>query len=87
VFVAASTSMFTAVAPHEAGVGSGALSTMHEFGAATGVSAVSSAAAAALAGNTLTAYNLGFWFAVVVAAVSAVLALLLVPSRDRITTE
>lgn len=82
VFVAASTSMFTAVAPHEAGVGSGALSTMHEFGAATGVSAVSSVAAAALVGSALTAYNLALWFGVVVAAVAAVVAVLVVPGRS-----
>ena len=81
VFVAASTSMFTAVAPHEAGVGSGALSTMHEFGAATGVSAVSSVAAAALVGGALTAYNLALWFGVAVAVVAAVLALLVAPGR------
>lgn len=82
VFVAASTSMFTAVAPHEAGIGSGALSTMHEFGAATGVSAVSSIAAAALVGSALSAYSLALWFGVAVAAIAAVVALAVAPGRS-----
>ncbi|MRG59217.1 MFS transporter [Agromyces sp. CFH 90414] len=86
VFVSASTSMFTAIAPHEAGVGSGALSTMHEFGAATGVSAVSSVAAAALVDDAFAAYDLGFWFAAVVAAASGLVALVLVPGRKRAAT-
>lgn len=84
VFVAASTSMFTSVAPHEAGIASGALSTMHEFGAATGVSAVSSVAAAALVGSALGAYSLALWFAVGVAAVAALAALLAAPGRARV---
>lgn len=82
VFVAASTSMFTAVAPHEAGIGSGALSTMHEFGAATGVSAVSSIAAAALVGSAPSAYSLALWFGVAVAALAAVVALVVAPGRS-----
>jgi MFS family permease len=85
-FVASAASMFSAVAPHEAGVGSGVLSTFHEFGAATGVSAVSSIAAAAIAGESFTAYNNGFWFTVAVAAVAAVLAMLLLPKKQ-VSTE
>jgi EmrB/QacA subfamily drug resistance transporter len=86
-FVASATITFSAVAPHEAGVGSGALSTFHEFGAATGVSAVSSVAAAALAGGSLTAFNSGFWFATAVAAVAAVLAVAVLPRRESATTQ
>ncbi|UOQ90509.1 MFS transporter [Agromyces endophyticus] len=80
-FVAASTSTFTAVAPHEAGVGSGALSTLHEFGAATGVSAVSSIAAAAIAGDGFTAFSSGYWFAGAVALVAAVVFAFVLPGR------
>ena len=86
-FVASAASTFSAVAPHEAGVGSGVLSTFHEFGAATGVSAVSSVVAAALTGGSLTAYNSGFWFASAVAAVAAVLAVAVLPRRNSATTQ
>ncbi|MFC9558311.1 MFS transporter [Agromyces sp. NPDC056965] len=86
-FVASATSTFSAVAPHEAGVGSGALSTFHEFGAATGVSAVSSVAAAALAEGGLTEYNNGFWFAATVAAVAAALAVAFLPRRTSATSQ
>lgn len=74
-FVAAAGSLFSAVQPHEAGVASGALSTFHEFGAATGVSAVSSVAAAALLTPTADAFAPGYWFAAAVAAVAALLSL------------
>lgn len=80
-FVASSTSLFSAVAPHEAGIGSGVLSTFHEFGAATGVSAVSSIAAAALVGDAITAFDGGYWFGAVVAAVAALLAIVVMPGR------
>lgn len=74
-FVAAAGSLFSAVAPQEAGVASGALSTFHEFGAATGVSAVSSIAAGALLAPTADAFAPGYWFAAVVAAVAGLLSL------------
>lgn len=74
-FVAAAGSLFSAVQPHEAGVASGALSTFHEFGAATGVSAVSSVAAAALLTPTADAFAHGYWFAAVIAAVAALISL------------
>lgn len=82
-FVVASTSTFSAVAPIEAGVGSGALSTLHEFGAATGVSAVSSIAAAGIAGDSFTAFSSGYWFAGLVAVAAAVVFALLLPGRAR----
>jgi EmrB/QacA subfamily drug resistance transporter len=81
VFVTAAASTFSAVAPEEAGVASGTLSTFHEFGAATGVSAVSSAAAVALIEPGFDAFAGGYWFAAAVAAVAAVLALVLLPGR------
>ena len=84
VFVTAAASAFSAVAPEEAGVASGALSTFHEFGAATGVSAVSSVAAAALIAPGFDAFASGYWFAAAVAAVAALLALLLLPGRPNL---
>lgn len=75
VFVAAAGSLFSAVQPREAGVGSGALSTFHEFGAAAGVSAVSSVAAAALLKPGFDAFATGYWFAAVIALVAGLAAL------------
>lgn len=85
VFVASSTSAFTAIAPHEAGVGSGVLSTLHEFGAATGVSAVSSVAAGAIAGHSFTAFSNGYWFAGAVAVGAALVAAIALPRRSSVT--
>lgn len=82
-FVASATGVFSAVAPQEAGVGSGALSTFHEFGAATGVSAVSSIVTAGIAGESWTAYNDGFWLLAVFAGVATVLAFALLPGQAR----
>ncbi|GAA4966402.1 MFS transporter [Pseudonocardia tropica] len=82
VFVAAAGSLFSAVRPQEAGVGSGVLSTFHEFGAAAGVSAVSSAAATALLTPSFAAFAAGYWFAAAVALVAA-LALVAEPRETR----
>lgn len=80
-FVAASGSMFSAVQPQEAGVASGALSTFHEFGAATGVSAVSSVAAGALLDPGFDTFAPGYWFAAAIAVVAG-LASLSQPPRE-----
>ena len=74
-FVAAAGSMFSAVQPQEAGVASGALSTFHEFGAATGVSVVSSVAAAALLTPAFDTFAPGYWFAAAVAVVASLVSL------------
>ncbi|GAA1571173.1 DHA2 family efflux MFS transporter permease subunit [Kribbella hippodromi] len=79
-FVGASTTTFAQVAPHEAGLASGLLSTFHEFGASIGVAVVSSVAAASLAGTVTTGFTRGFTFAAVTAALAAVLALVTVPA-------
>jgi EmrB/QacA subfamily drug resistance transporter len=79
-FVAASTTTLAQVAHHEAGLASGLLSTFHEFGAALGVAVVSSIAAASIAGSSGTGFARGFAFAAITAAVSAVLALFVVPA-------
>jgi EmrB/QacA subfamily drug resistance transporter len=79
-FVAASATTLAQVAPEEAGLASGILSTFHEFGAALGVAVVSSIAAASIAGTSSTGFTHAFTFAAITAAVSAVLALLVVPA-------
>lgn len=84
VFVAASTTALANVAPQEAGLASGLLSTFHEFGAALGVAVVSSIAAASIAGTSSAGFTRGFTFAAVTAAVAAVLALLVVPATKTV---
>jgi EmrB/QacA subfamily drug resistance transporter len=79
-FVAASTTTLAQVAPQEAGLASGLLSTFHEFGAAFGVAVVSSIAAASITGHSDVGFTRGFAFAAIAAAVSAVLALMVVPA-------
>ncbi|WP_328992891.1 MFS transporter [Kribbella sp. NBC_01245] len=79
-FVAASTTTLAQVEHHEAGLASGLLSTFHEFGAALGVAVVSSIAAASIAGTSDEGFTRGFAFAAITAAVSAVLAVLVVPA-------
>ncbi len=78
IFVVASATTFAQVDFHEAGVASGLLSTCHEFGAAIGVSAVSSIAAAGLVGSNAARLADGFTFASIVALVAAVLVVALV---------
>ncbi|HEX6149503.1 MFS transporter [Nocardioides sp.] len=78
VFVVASTTTFAQVDFHEAGVASGLLSTCHELGAAIGVSAVSSIAAAGLVGSNAARLADGFTFASIVALAAAVLVVALV---------
>lgn len=87
LFVVASATALGHVAPHEAGVTSGIVSTFHEFGASVGAAAVSSAAAAGIAAHTGTAtaaagFDDAFLVATGIAAVAAVIALWLIPSRS-----
>jgi EmrB/QacA subfamily drug resistance transporter len=79
-FVAASTTALANVAYQEAGLASGIVSTFHEFGAAIGAAAVSSIAAASIAGTSDVGFTRGFTFIAVTAAVSAVLGMLVVPA-------
>jgi len=81
VFVAAAGSMFSATRPAEAGVASGALSTFHEFGAAAGVSSVSSVAAAALLTPGFAAFAPGYWFTAAVALIACATILTIRPAR------
>jgi EmrB/QacA subfamily drug resistance transporter len=79
-FVASSTTALSQVGHHEAGLASGILSTFHEFGAAIGVAAVSSIAAASIAGTSGAGFEHGFTFAAITAVVAGALALLVVPA-------
>ncbi|MGW0073608.1 MFS transporter, partial [Streptosporangium sandarakinum] len=81
MFVVASATALGQVAPHEAGVASGIVSTFHEFGASIGAAVMSSAAAASLAGTTLSGFTRGFTVAAAAAAVGLVIAAVLTPGR------
>lgn len=72
LFVVASATALGQVAPHEAGIASGIVSTFHEFGASLGAAVTSSVAAASLVGTTTTGYTRGFVVAAVVAALAAI---------------
>jgi len=80
--VAATTSALSDVDPHEAGVRSGIVNTAHELGAAVGVAALSSVAAASLAVGSLslTGFTRAFTASSVAALVAAVLAAMFVPA-------
>ncbi|WP_018653844.1 MFS transporter [Actinomadura flavalba] len=83
LFVVASATALGQVAPHEAGIASGIVSTFHEFGAAFGAAVVSSVAAASLTGTTLRGFTQGFAVAAVAAAVGAVVAFVLARPAGR----
>lgn len=82
LFVVASATALGQVAPHEAGVASGLVSTFHEFGASIGAAVVSSVAAASLVGDTLAGFTSGFVVMAVTAAGGALTAALLTPGRS-----
>lgn len=79
IFVVASATALGQVAPHEAGVASGIVSTFHEFGAAGGAAVVSSVAAASIVGDTLDGFTNAFIVAAVAAAASALIAAVVTP--------
>ncbi|OAH12883.1 MFS transporter [Streptomyces jeddahensis] len=84
LFVVASATALGSVAPHEAGVVSGIVSTFHEFGASGGAAVVSSAAAASIGAGaaSVSGFDTAFLVATGVAAVSAVVAVGLIPARS-----
>ncbi|MBC9717531.1 MFS transporter [Streptomyces sp. TRM66268-LWL] len=87
LFVVASATALATVAPHEAGVTSGIVSTFHEFGASAGAAIVSSAAATSIAARagttTASGFDDAFLVATGIAAVSAVIALWLIPAKPQ----
>jgi MFS family permease len=80
MFVVSSATALGAVAPHEAGVASGLLSTFHEFGAASGAAIVSSVAAASLTAQTVTGFQDAFLVCAIGAGAGAVLLTGLAPA-------
>jgi EmrB/QacA subfamily drug resistance transporter len=82
LFVVASATALGQVAPHEAGLASGIVSTFHEFGAALGAAVVSSIAATSLTGTSSSGFSRGFITAAVVAAVTALVTLAIAPGRQ-----
>ncbi|MEV5303151.1 MFS transporter [Amycolatopsis methanolica] len=84
LFVVASATALGQVAPHEAGIASGIVSTFHEFGASLGAAVVSSVAAASLVAETLAGFRGGFLVFAVTAAVAAVAAGALSPGRPSV---
>lgn len=74
LFVAASTLSLGQVAPGEAGLASGILSTFHEFGAAFGVAATSSLAASSVTGATDQGFVTAFAGVAVTGLVMALIA-------------
>lgn len=81
MFVVASATALAEVAPHEAGVASGILSTFHEFGASVGAAVTSSVAGASLATQSSGGYTTAFTVAAVTALVAAVVSGNLIPRR------
>ncbi|MEV4890672.1 MFS transporter [Nonomuraea sp. NPDC055795] len=83
MFVVASATALGQVAPHEAGIASGIVSTFHEFGASLGAAVVSSVAAASLVGegSPLNGFASGFAVAAVAAAFGIVVTFLVTPRR------
>lgn len=79
LFVVASATALGQVAPHEAGLAAGIVSTFHEFGASLGVAVVSTMAAASIAGSSGTGFSQGFLTGAIAASAAAALALILIP--------
>lgn len=79
LFVAASATALGQVAPHEAGIASGIVSTFHEFGAALGAAVISSVAAAGIEGGSSSGFADGFVTAAITAVLAGHLALVLLP--------
>lgn len=81
LFVTASATALGQVAPHEAGIASGIVSTCHEFGAALGAAVISSVAAASITGATTSGFVDGYATAAAVALVAGLVSVALVPPR------
>jgi fucose permease len=83
VFPGVSVTAMSRVAPHEAGLAAGVLSTAHELGAALGVAVLAAVAAidnAASQASVAAGYQDGFVAAAVIAVALAALAIIAVPA-------
>jgi EmrB/QacA subfamily drug resistance transporter len=79
MFVVASATALGQVAPEEAGIASGIVSTFHEFGASLGAAAISSLVAVSLAGDSLDGFTRGFGVAAVIALLAAAATAVITP--------
>ncbi|WP_448223556.1 MFS transporter [Gordonia iterans] len=79
LFVVASATALGNIAPAEAGIASGLLSTFHEIGASVGVATVSSIAAVSLLGGGDAGFKQAFLAAAIGAAIAAVIAAAAIP--------
>jgi EmrB/QacA subfamily drug resistance transporter len=79
MFVVASATALGQVAPEEAGIASGIVSTFHEFGASLGAAAISSIVAVSLAGDSLDGFTRGFGVAALLALLAAAAAAVITP--------
>jgi EmrB/QacA subfamily drug resistance transporter len=82
IFVVASATALGQVAPEEAGLASGIVSTFHEFGASLGAAVSSSVAAAGITVGSLSGIQRGFTVAAVTAVVASVVGLVALPPRQ-----
>ncbi|MFC7496361.1 MULTISPECIES: MFS transporter [unclassified Nocardioides] len=83
LFVVAAATALGQVAPEEAGITSGVLSTSHELGSSLGAAVVSGVVAASLVAGNGTGFQRGYLVAAAVAAASAALAAVLLPGKTR----
>jgi sugar phosphate permease len=79
VFVSATTTALGFVSHQEAGIASGVVNTFHEVGGTIGISTVSTIAATGIAGHSRTGFPDAYAALAVVAAVTAVVALTVIP--------
>jgi hypothetical protein len=86
VFVVASATSLGQVAPEEAGLASGIVSTFHEFGASLGAAVISSVAAASITGVSVSGIQRGLAVAAATAVVTGVAALVVLPRPKRVAT-
>lgn len=86
VFVTATTTALAMVAREEAGLASGVVNTFHEVGGSIGVAVLSTVAAAGVEHGAIDGFTDAFRLSAVVAAVSAGVALFLVPRGRPQTT-
>lgn len=81
LFVVAAATTLSHVAPEEAGIASGVLSTSHELGSSLGAAVVSGVAAAGLVAGSPAGFERGYLVAALVAAAAAAVAAVLIPGR------
>lgn len=83
LFVVASATALGQVAPEEAGVASGILSTFHEIGASVGVATVSSMAAVSLTGGGGAGFRQAFLAVAIAAVGAALISTVAIPAQTR----